>query len=93
MLGLETGLAIAGIENHYFGGDVSVAGLVTGSDVLRARDQLGGTFVVIPRCMLKSDEEVMLDGTTLTDLSKQIGRPIYPTELASFSQVLVANSL
>ena len=77
-----------GIANRYFGGDVSVAGLLTGGDVMHARDQLDGEFAMFPRSMFKSDEDVMLDGTTLTGLATDLGVPIYSTDLSSFAPVL-----
>jgi NifB/MoaA-like Fe-S oxidoreductase len=85
----STGLTVAGVENKYFGGDVSVAGLLTGSDLLSARDRIGGKFVIIPRSTLKSDEEIMLDGMTLQELTVKLGLPVHPFDLKSFAQFLV----
>ncbi|MDX6613081.1 MAG: hypothetical protein QOD75_2267, partial [Blastocatellia bacterium] len=42
-------LSVVAVENLYFGGDVSVAGLVTGGDLLAARGEISGDFVIIPR--------------------------------------------
>lgn len=86
-----TYLQVAAVENHYFGGDVSVAGLLTGGDLLAARDRVRGDFVVIPRSTLKSDEEIMLDGTTLSRLRTELEVPIHAVDLKSFSQILLSN--
>ena len=86
-------LKVIGVENNYFGGDVSVAGLLTGGDLLAARDQLRGEFVVIPKTMLKSDEEIFLDGMTLAELREQFGIPIYPVDMSSFSKFLIHTGL
>lgn len=86
-----TKLSVAGVENNYFGGDVSVAGLLTGGDIVRAKDQITGDFVILPRTTLKSDEEVMLDGMTLADLQKQLGVPVYAMDLKTLSQFLSNN--
>jgi putative radical SAM enzyme (TIGR03279 family) len=83
-----TKLHVEAVENRYFGGDVSVAGLLTGGDLLAARDRVRGAFVIIPRSTLKSDEEIMLDGTTLEDLIDQIGVPVLPLDLDSFASML-----
>lgn len=83
-----TKLAVAGVENKYFGGDVSVAGLLTGGDLVSARDQIGGDFAIIPRSTLKSDEEIMLDGMKLEELIEQLGCPVYPFDLKLFGQFL-----
>jgi NifB/MoaA-like Fe-S oxidoreductase len=82
-------LSVEGIENNYFGGDVSVAGLLTGGDLVSARERISGEFVIIPRSTLKSDEEIMLDGMTLQELTLKLGLPVYPFDLKSFAQFLV----
>ena len=81
-------LTVEGVENNYFGGDVSVAGLLTGSDLLSARERISGNFVIIPKSTLKSDEEIMLDGMTLQDLTMKLGLPVHPFDLKSFAQFL-----
>ena len=83
-----TQLMVEGVENNYFGGDVSVAGLLTGGDLLSARDRISGKFVIIPKSTLKSDEDIMLDGMTLQDLTIKLGLPVHPFELKSFAQFL-----
>lgn len=87
-----TQLSVEGIANNYFGGDVSVAGLLTGGDLLTAKDRIRGDFVVIPRTTLKSDEEIMLDGVKLAELSQSFGLPVYPLDLKSFSQFLYSQN-
>lgn len=81
-----TMLHVAAAQNHYFGGDVSVAGLLTGSDFVRARDAIRGDFLIIPRATLKSDEEIMLDGMTLAELCGRLGVPVHPFDLRAFSE-------
>lgn len=81
-------LGVEGVENNYFGGDVSVAGLLTGGDMLSARERIQGDFVIIPRSTLKSDEEIMLDGMKLNDLSQGFGLPVHPFDLNSLEQFL-----
>jgi len=85
-------LSVAGIDNTYFGGDVSVAGLLTGQDLLQARERIGGDFVLIPKQMLKSDEDVMLDGMKLDQVQKEIRLPVHPVGLADLPRVLSARS-
>lgn len=83
-----TQLTVEGVENNYFGGDVSVAGLLTGGDLASAQDRLSGDFVIIPKSTLKSDEEIMLDGMKLEELTVKLGLPVYPFDLKSFAQFL-----
>ena len=85
---IGTRLIVEGVENNYFGGDVSVAGLLTGGDLASASERISGDFVIIPRSTLKSDEEIMLDGMKLEELTLKLGVPVYPFDLESFAQFL-----
>ena len=88
-----TRLHVLAIENDYFGGDVSVAGLLTGGDFLAAREKVRGEFVIIPRVALKSDEPVMLDGIRLEELQKQFEVPLYAHDLDSLTVALESGSV
>jgi putative radical SAM enzyme (TIGR03279 family) len=83
-----TRLHVLGIENRYFGGDVSVAGLLTAECYTAARASVRGKFVIIPASSLKSGEAVMLDGKTLDDLKRQLGLPVHALDFTSFSQAV-----
>jgi putative radical SAM enzyme (TIGR03279 family) len=87
-----TRLFVKPIGNGYFGGDVSVAGLVTGRDLMAARDEIQGEFVLIPRQMLKSDEPIMLDGMTLPSVEKAFGVPIHPVNLNELACFLLSGN-
>jgi putative radical SAM enzyme (TIGR03279 family) len=82
-------LVVEPVENGYFGGDVSVAGLLTGRDLLSARDRIEGEFVFIPRQMLKSDDEIMLDGMRLGDVAAELGLPVHAINLDQFANLLM----
>src|SRR6267143_2734580 len=73
----QTRLEVVAVENEYFGGDVCVAGLLTGGDFIAARDQVRGEFAIIPRVALKSDEPVMLDGMHFEEMQKQFSVPLH----------------
>jgi NifB/MoaA-like Fe-S oxidoreductase len=83
-----TRLKVVGVPNEYFGGDVSVAGLLTGGDLVAVRDQVVGDFVIIPQVTLKSDEPVMLDGMRLEQLQAQFDVPVIPCDFSAFSSLL-----
>ncbi|HKP48074.1 MAG TPA: DUF512 domain-containing protein [Pyrinomonadaceae bacterium] len=89
---LGTRLNVEAVSNNYFGGDVSVAGLLTGGDFVKARGRIKGDFAIIPRTTLKSDEEIMLDGMTLSELTANLGVPVYPLDLKSFAQFIFHNN-
>lgn len=82
-----TSLHIVPVTNDYFGGDVSVAGLLTGGDFLAAREEVRGNFAIIPRVAVKSDDPIFLDGMRLDDLQKEFPVPLHAfdfDQLASF---------
>src|SRR5712671_3374100 len=78
-------LEVVAVENDYFGGDVSVAGLLTGGDFLAARERVRGDFAIIPKVALKSDEPIMLDGMSFAELQGQFSIPIYALDFPAFA--------
>jgi putative radical SAM enzyme (TIGR03279 family) len=83
-----TRLKTVAVENDYFGPDIVVAGLMTGRDVLAARSRIEGDFVVLPSAALKSDEPIMLDGTSLAELEESLGLPVRPADFKTFARLL-----
>jgi putative radical SAM enzyme (TIGR03279 family) len=83
-----TRLRVAAVENDYFGPDIVVAGLMTGRDVVAARERVAGDFVVLPRAAFKSDELVMLDGMTHEELQRQLGLPVHALDFEGFARLL-----
>ncbi|MBK8147053.1 MAG: DUF512 domain-containing protein [Acidobacteria bacterium] len=81
-------LSVLAVPNTYFGGDVSVSGLLTGQDYLAVRGRVTGDFVIIPKHTIKSDEPILLDGMTFDQLKESFEVPIYAfdlEELAAFA--------
>ncbi len=70
-------LKVRAVPNLYFGGDVSVAGLLTGKDYLAIRDKIEGDFVIIPKHTIKSDEPILLDGMSFDELKANFHVPVY----------------
>src|SRR5437762_2619226 len=84
-------LNVLAVPNEYFGGDVSVAGLLTGGDFAALRDDVNGDFAIIPRVSLKSDEPIFLDGMRFDELQKQLRLPLYAFDLAGLTNYLRPN--
>lgn len=82
-------LNVLAVKNNYFGGDVAVAGLLTGQDYLAARDRIKGDFVIIPQHTIKSDEPILLDGMTFEQLEAQFDVPVYPLDLKGLMQFIL----
>jgi NifB/MoaA-like Fe-S oxidoreductase len=76
-----TRLKVVAVQNEYFGGDVSVGGLLTGGDFLAARGQISGDFVIIPKVALKSDDAIMLDGMRFEALREELNLPLHACDL------------
>jgi putative radical SAM enzyme (TIGR03279 family) len=72
-----TSLQVLAVPNTYFGGDVAVAGLLTGQDYLKVTDRIVGDFAIIPKHTIKSDEPILLDGMTYDELRSGFPVPIY----------------
>ncbi|MEP7147917.1 MAG: DUF512 domain-containing protein [Acidobacteriota bacterium] len=70
-------LRVLGVANTYFGGDVSVAGLLTGKDYQNVADKISGDFVIIPKHTIKSDEPILLDGMSVEELKAIFDVPVY----------------
>ena len=79
---------MVGVENRYFGGDVSVAGLLTGGCYRAAREAVRGDFIIIPGASIKSDEAIMLDGMKLDELQREMGLPVHALDFASFARMI-----
>lgn len=65
------------ILNDFFGRDITVAGLLTGQDIInQLKDQDLGDYLILPSVLLRTGEEVLLDDLTLTDLEKALQKEI-----------------
>ena len=70
------------IPHYFWGGDVTVSGLLTGSDLLRelsGKNNLGEALF-ISRAMLKKGSTLFLDNTTVEELSFRLQVRIIPVE-------------
>jgi putative radical SAM enzyme (TIGR03279 family) len=81
-------LDVLALENRYFGGDVSVAGLLTGEDLLAAKEQIRGASLIIPGSMLKSGDTVMLDGRKLDEVERELGLPIRALDFDGLARMI-----
>ncbi len=73
-----TQVRVCAVENQFFGPSVTVSGLLTGSDLMRAMAEEDCEKIFITECMLREGENVFLDDRTLEEVSRELGRPIIP---------------
>ncbi|MDO4451668.1 MAG: DUF512 domain-containing protein [Lachnospiraceae bacterium] len=61
------------IINNFFGEKITVAGLITGQDLIgQLKEQPLGDTLLLPCSMLRDGEEVLLDDVTLTDVKEAL---------------------
>lgn len=78
----ELELIVVPIVNKFFGETITVSGLITGQDLieqLRIYKDVDG--IIIPRSMMKSDEEIFLDNLTLEEVIKELGVPVISSKV------------
>ena len=61
------------VENRFFGPSVTVSGLLTGSDLMRAMAGVRCDRLLISQAMLREGEHVFLDGATLEQVRDALG--------------------
>jgi putative radical SAM enzyme (TIGR03279 family) len=83
-------LFVLAVPNTYFGGDVAVAGLLTGQDYLTVKEKIIGDFVIIPKHTIKSDEPILLDGMLFEDLKAKFDVPIYDLDVQDLIKGILA---
>jgi len=73
------------VKNRFFGETITVSGLVTGGDIIETlkSPEVEGresknikTITMIPKSMLKAEENVFLDDLTLKDLEQELKRTV-----------------
>ncbi|MDP3447738.1 MAG: DUF512 domain-containing protein, partial [Eubacteriales bacterium] len=63
----------------FFGESVTVGGLITGGDLVeQLRGEDFGRALLIPRAMLKADEELFLDGMSKAETEEKLSARIIP---------------
>ena len=77
----NTEIAVFPIRNDFFGETVTVSGLTVGGDLiaqLQPRKSELGSRLIIPKCMLKADEDIFLDDVTLEQVCAALELPVIP---------------
>lgn len=69
------------VINNFFGGGVTVTGLLTGSDIINA---LGSSYqgqrVILPDVVFREGQDILLDDVSLADIENQTGADIRITD-------------
>jgi putative radical SAM enzyme (TIGR03279 family) len=70
------------VENRFFGPSITVTGLLTGRDIIRAlSDRIDAhEIVLVPDVVLRNGEDVFLDNLTPRDMEEALGVPVRTIE-------------
>ncbi len=84
------------IQNEFFGGNVSVAGLVTATDILaQCEGKLQSATLGIPEVMLRSERDLFLDGVHYKEVGEQLGvkTQVLPADGAALARQLLKSGI
>ena len=80
------------IENEFFGKDITVAGLLTGQDIInQLKGKELGEYLILPNVLLRQGEDILLDDLRIADLENalQIGIRIVQSDGQSLVHTIV----
>lgn len=88
------------VINHYFGETITVAGLLTGKDIIEQSKTFSlGDYVIIPDNMLRrgyelsnDDEKILLDDITVKQLEAALNRKILITNFTGEDLIYLINN-
>jgi putative radical SAM enzyme (TIGR03279 family) len=70
-------LALLPVENRFFGGNVTVTGLLTGRDIMDTLgDKYRGKRVILPEIIFREGYDILLDDIGLDDIRRRTGADI-----------------
>ncbi|HHN65000.1 MAG TPA: DUF512 domain-containing protein [Nitrospirae bacterium] len=66
------------VKNNFFGEEVTVAGLLTGRDIIRSMVDIasGYDFILMPDVVLRETGDLLLDDVSVEDIEHILGRPV-----------------
>lgn len=79
----ETGIEIEVVKiiNDCFGKNITVAGLVTGKDIINQLKGKGYENLIIPKVMVEFEDSIFLDDVRIEDLERELNTKVYVCEV------------
>ncbi|MDO5603504.1 MAG: DUF512 domain-containing protein, partial [Oscillospiraceae bacterium] len=80
------------VKNEFFGGNVTVAGLITATDIIRQlRGRLDSHILFVPEVMLREEKDLFLDNLSIQDVEKELHVKVKltPQDGAAFAKMLI----
>lgn len=72
---------VIAVENRFFGENITVAGLITGKDLIgQVKGKARGDRILIPIEMLRYQGDLFLDDVSLEEAQEMLGLPLIPVE-------------
>ena len=85
---------VVAIKNNFFGGRITVTGLLTGTDILeQLKGQELGTELLISSSMLRHEGDMFLDSITVEEVEKQLNVKITVVESDGWSLLDALNGI
>ena len=84
----DTDVNVVGIKNNFFGGKITVTGLICGCDIisqLKGKDL--GEYLILSQSMFKSDSDIFLDDVTKEDVEHELGVKVIITDNSGYDFV------
>ncbi|MDD3692298.1 MAG: DUF512 domain-containing protein [Oscillospiraceae bacterium] len=69
-------VSVKAIENNFFGKKINVAGLVTGSDLIKQLENQKCDIILVPSVMLRREGDLFLDDVTIDDLQHALNAEV-----------------
>ncbi len=80
--------SVKAIENDYFGHSITVAGLVTATDIIKQLQGVDlGDELLIPAVMLRNERDMFLDSVTIDELSDALGVKVTVVEVDGYDLI------
>ncbi len=76
---------VRAIRNNFFGETITVAGLVTGQDLVAQLKGCEAERILIPDCMLRFEGDCFLDDMTLDEAQKALGVRVVPIPVSGYA--------
>lgn len=77
----QINVRVKAIKNNFFGGYITVTGLVVGRDIIeQLKDEVKSGILLLPCNMLRYDRDLFLDNTSIQDLETALGVRVVITE-------------
>ena len=78
-------IAVHTVRNDFFGERITVAGLITGGDIIKQlKGKIKSRRILIPSVMLRYETEKFLDDTTVTNVREALGAEVYVTDCSGY---------